>query len=70
MRFVRQSEYIKYDDTFNMVHHVFAIACSKEDTSYSGQGIRRRVLRDAAPVWGPAWDRTNEKLVRDEQEAE
>ena len=57
LRIKRPSEYIKYDDTFNMVHHIFEIACSKEDTSYSGQGIRRRILRDAQPVWGRRVDK-------------
>ena len=28
-----------------------------------------QVLRDADPEWGPAWERTAERLVRDEQEA-
>ena len=63
MRFVRQSEYIKYNDEYNDLHQLFVDALDTPN-------FRKYILAKASPIWGPSWDRTNEKLVRDEQEAE
>ena len=63
MRFIRQSEHIKYNDEYNPLHQLLVDALDTPD-------FRKHILAKAAPIWGPSWDRTNDKLVRDEQEAE
>ena len=59
MRIRRASEYIRYRQDDTQEHKCENIRQYPEE-----------YLRHAAPVWGPTWDRTNERLVRDEQEAE
>ena len=66
MRIRRASEYIRYTDAELTPEQ-------REQNKLAHQRITEYpviTLAKAAPVWGPTWDRTNERLVRDEQEAE
>ena len=46
MKFVRQSEYIKYNDEFNLVNRAFQYAMGEEL-------FREEALAQANPQWNP-----------------
>ncbi len=46
MKFVRQSDYIKYNDDYNLTNRAFEFAMGEEL-------FRQEVLAQAAPQWNP-----------------
>ena len=61
----RPSTFIRYTDSEltpeqRELYAAFAKACQENPV---------KVLRDAQPVWGPAWERTQERLVQEEIDA-